>query len=76
VSTITFDVVVDLPAMIEAALAEGVVGRAIERRLLDVAIHDLRNSRPTVTAAWTTCRTAVGRNGDEARADLQGARRD
>jgi len=29
--------------MIEAALAEGVVGRAIERRQLDVAIHDLRN---------------------------------
>jgi len=47
--------------MIEAHFPEGVVGRAIERRLLDVAIHDLRNSRPTVTAAWTTCRTAVGR---------------
>src|SRR4051812_26523192 len=29
--------------MIEAALAEGVVGRAVERRLLDVVIHDLRN---------------------------------
>src|SRR5215471_6148564 len=29
--------------MIEAALAEGVVGRAIERGLIDVAIHDLRN---------------------------------
>ena len=39
----TFDVVTIFPAMIEAALAEGVVGRAIERRLLDVAIHDLRN---------------------------------
>ncbi len=39
----TFDVVTIFPAMIEAALAEGVVGRAIERRLIDVAIHDLRN---------------------------------
>jgi len=29
--------------MIEAALTEGVVGRAIERGLIDVAIHDLRN---------------------------------
>src|SRR5689334_3868688 len=29
--------------MIEAALADGVVGRAIERGLIDVAIHDLRN---------------------------------
>jgi tRNA (guanine37-N1)-methyltransferase len=43
VSTITFDIVTIFPAMIEAALAEGVVGRAIERRLLDVAIHDLRD---------------------------------
>jgi tRNA (guanine37-N1)-methyltransferase len=43
VSTITFDVVSIFPAMIEAALAEGVVGRAIERGLVDVAIHDLRN---------------------------------
>jgi tRNA (guanine37-N1)-methyltransferase len=43
VSTITFDVVSIFPAMIEAALAEGVVGRAIERGLLDVVIHDLRN---------------------------------
>ena len=42
-STITFDIVSIFPAMIEAALAEGVVGRAIERRQLDVAIHDLRN---------------------------------
>jgi tRNA (guanine37-N1)-methyltransferase len=43
VSTITFDIVTIFPAMIEAALAEGVVGRAIGRRQLDVAIHDLRN---------------------------------
>jgi tRNA (guanine37-N1)-methyltransferase len=43
VSTVTFDVVSIFPTMIEAALAEGVVGRAIERGLVDVAIHDLRN---------------------------------
>jgi tRNA (guanine37-N1)-methyltransferase len=40
---VTFDIVTIFPAMIEAALAEGVVGRAIERRVLEVAIHDLRN---------------------------------
>ena len=39
----TFDIVTIFPAMVEAALAEGVVGRAIERQLIDVAIHDLRN---------------------------------
>ena len=39
----TFDIVTIFPAMIEAALAEGVVGRAIERELIEVAIHDLRN---------------------------------
>jgi len=43
VSTVTFDIVSIFPAMVEAALTEGVVGRAIERRLIDVAIHDLRN---------------------------------
>jgi len=40
---VTFDIVTIFPAMIEAALADGVVGRAIERGLIDVAIHDLRN---------------------------------
>jgi tRNA (guanine37-N1)-methyltransferase len=40
---VTFDIVTIFPAMIEAALAEGVVGRAIERQLIEVAIHDLRN---------------------------------
>ena len=42
-SNVTFDIVSIFPTMVEAALAEGVVGRAIERRLIDVAIHDLRN---------------------------------
>jgi tRNA (guanine37-N1)-methyltransferase len=40
---VTFDVVTIFPAMIRHALADGVVGRAIERGTLDVAIHDLRD---------------------------------
>jgi tRNA (guanine37-N1)-methyltransferase len=43
VSTVTFDIVTIFPAMIESALAAGVVGRAIESGLIDVAIHDLRD---------------------------------
>ena len=39
----TFDIVTIFPAMVEAALAAGVVGRAIERRLLEVVVHDLRD---------------------------------
>ena len=41
--SVTFDIVTIFPAMVEAALADGVVGRAIEKKLLDVAIHDLRD---------------------------------
>jgi tRNA (guanine37-N1)-methyltransferase len=40
---VTFDIVTIFPAMILHALADGVVGRAIERGTLDVAIHDLRD---------------------------------
>ena len=39
----TFDIVTIFPAMFEAALAAGVVGRAIDRRLLEVVVHDLRD---------------------------------
>ena len=39
----TFDIVTIFPAMIRQALADGVVGRAIERGTLDVTIHDLRD---------------------------------
>ena len=39
----TFDIVTIFPAMITSALAEGVVGRAIAKGLLDVVIHDLRD---------------------------------
>jgi tRNA (guanine37-N1)-methyltransferase len=39
---VTFDVVTIFPAMVEAALSAGVVGRAVDRRLLEVVTHDLR----------------------------------
>ena len=38
-----FDVVTIFPAMVRQALDEGVVGRAIERKTLDVVVHDLRD---------------------------------
>ncbi|MBI4262938.1 MAG: tRNA (guanosine(37)-N1)-methyltransferase TrmD [Acidobacteria bacterium] len=38
-----FDIVTIFPRMVEAGLAEGVVGRGIERGLLDVRVHDLRD---------------------------------
>ena len=38
-----FEIVTIFPAMIEQALATGVVGRAIERGTLTVAVHDLRD---------------------------------
>src|SRR5919106_4300981 len=37
-----FDIVTIFPRMVEAGLAEGVVSRGIERGLLDVKVHDLR----------------------------------
>jgi tRNA (guanine37-N1)-methyltransferase len=37
------DIVTIFPRMIQAPLAEGIVGRAIERDLLDVRVHDLRD---------------------------------
>jgi tRNA (guanine37-N1)-methyltransferase len=40
---VTFDIVTIFPAMIESALAAGVVGRAIDSGLIEVAIHDLRD---------------------------------
>jgi tRNA (guanine37-N1)-methyltransferase len=39
---VKFDVVTIFPKMVEGPLAEGIVGRAIERGLLDVRVHDLR----------------------------------
>jgi tRNA (guanine37-N1)-methyltransferase len=38
-----FDIVTIFPAMIEQALAAGIVGRAIERGTLDVVVRDLRS---------------------------------
>ena len=37
-----FDVVTIFPRMIEAGLAEGVVGRGVEKGIVDVRVHDLR----------------------------------
>ena len=37
-----FDIVTIFPKMVEASLAEGIVGRAITRGILDVLVHDLR----------------------------------
>jgi tRNA (guanine37-N1)-methyltransferase len=39
---VKFDVVTIFPRMIEAGLAEGVVGRGIGKGLVDVRVHDLR----------------------------------
>src|SRR5436190_10746755 len=39
----TFDIVTIFPAMIDHALAAGILGRAIERGTLDVKVHDLRD---------------------------------
>jgi len=41
--TPTFDIVTIFPAMIEAPLAAGILGRAIDRRVLDVKVRDLRD---------------------------------
>jgi tRNA (guanine37-N1)-methyltransferase len=40
---VKFDVVTIFPGMVEAGLAEGVVGRARERGVLDIAVHNLRD---------------------------------
>ena len=39
----TFDIVTIFPAMVQAALGAGIVGRAIEQQVFDVSIHDLRD---------------------------------
>jgi tRNA (guanine37-N1)-methyltransferase len=39
---VKFDIVTIFPKMVEAPLAEGIVARAIERQLLDIKVHDLR----------------------------------
>jgi tRNA (guanine37-N1)-methyltransferase len=40
---VKFDIVTIFPRMIGAGLAEGVIGRGIERGLLDIGVHDLRD---------------------------------
>ena len=38
-----FDIVTIFPRMVEAPLGEGIVGRAIQRGVLDLKVHDLRD---------------------------------
>src|SRR3954451_7741404 len=38
-----FDVVTIFPAMVQQAVAAGIIGRAIERKTLTVVVHDLRD---------------------------------
>ena len=38
-----FDIVTIFPRMVGAGLAEGVVSRGVERGLLDIQVHDLRD---------------------------------
>jgi tRNA (guanine37-N1)-methyltransferase len=40
------DVITIFPAMVEAALAEGVIGQARSRGLVDIRVRDLRDSAP------------------------------
>jgi tRNA (guanine37-N1)-methyltransferase len=40
---VTFDIVTIFPGMVQGPLAEGILGRAIERRLVEVRVHDLRD---------------------------------
>ena len=55
------DIITIFPAMVEAALAEGVVGRAGRAACVDIRVRDLRDTRTIGTGRWTTCRTAAGR---------------
>jgi tRNA (guanine37-N1)-methyltransferase len=43
VSGLRFDIVTIFPDMVAAMLQDGILARAIERRLLDVVVHDLRD---------------------------------
>jgi tRNA (guanine37-N1)-methyltransferase len=38
-----FDIVTIFPRMVEAGVAEGVIARGVERGLLDIEVHDLRD---------------------------------
>ena len=56
-----FDIVTIFPRMVEAGLAEGVVGRARERGVLDIAVHNLRDFTTDRHPSSTTCRSAAAR---------------
>jgi tRNA (guanine37-N1)-methyltransferase len=40
---VRFDIVTIFPQMVDAPLAEGVVARAVERGLIEIGVHDLRD---------------------------------
>ena len=40
---VKFDIVTIFPRMVDALLAEGILARAVERGVIDVAVHDLRD---------------------------------
>ena len=73
----TVDVITIFPAMVEAALAEGVVGRARERGLVDIRVRDLRDvhRRPAPDGRRRAVRRRAG-HGDEARAAVSRGRGD
>jgi tRNA (guanine37-N1)-methyltransferase len=43
VASLRFDIVTIFPNMVAAMLQDGILARAIERQVLDVAVHDLRD---------------------------------
>jgi len=56
-----FDIVTIFPRMIEAALTEGILARAIQRNVLTVRARDFASSPRTGIARSTTFRMAAGR---------------
>jgi len=59
---VTFDIVTIFPAMIDQALAAGVLGRGNRARAAAVKVRDLRDlHRQISTESWTMCRTAADR---------------
>jgi tRNA (guanine-N1)-methyltransferase len=52
-----FDIVTIFPGMVAPILREGILARAVERRVIDVGLFDLRD----FTTSSTTPRSAAGR---------------
>ena len=56
-----FDIVTIFPRMFDGPTREGILGRAIERGLLDLKVTTCGTSPTIATARSTTWRTAAGR---------------